>query len=72
VIISFIFAKAPSDIFSAKANTSVGIDHKKGEKVMMNTVLAIENRINLLKGRDPVANASIIKKLERRLRKLMY
>lgn len=39
---------------------------------MMNTVLAIENRINLLKGRDPVANAKIIKKLERRLRKFMF
>ena len=39
---------------------------------MMNTVLAIENRINLLKSRNPVANASIIKKLERRLRKLMF
>lgn len=39
---------------------------------MMNTVMAIENRINLLRGRDPVANANIIKKLERRLRKLMF
>lgn len=36
----------------------------------MNTILSIENRINLLKGRDPVVNASIIKKLERKLRKL--
>ena len=38
---------------------------------MMNTVLSIENRINLLRGRDPVANANIIRKLERCLRKLM-
>ena len=37
---------------------------------MMNTALSIENRINLLRGRDSVANANIIKKLERRLRKL--
>lgn len=37
---------------------------------MMNTVLSIENRINLLRGRDPVVNANIIRKLERRLRKL--
>ena len=49
----------------------VGIDRKKGEKkVMMNTILSIENRINLLRGRDPVANANIIRKLERRLRKM--
>ena len=33
-------------------------------------ILSIENRINLLNGRDPVVNANIIKKLERRLRKL--
>ena len=52
------------------ASIVVGIDRKKGEKVMMNTVLSIENRINLLRGRDPVANANIIKKLERHLRKL--
>ena len=37
---------------------------------MMNTALSIENRINLLRGRDPVANVNIIRKLERRLRKL--
>ena len=59
-------------MFSEMESMLVGIDHKKGEKVMMNTVLAIENRINLLRGRDPVANANIIKKLERRLRKLMF
>ena len=33
-------------------------------------ILSIENRINLLMGRDPVGNANIIKKLERKLRKL--
>lgn len=59
-------------MFSEMESMLVGIDHKKGEKAMMNTVLAIENRINLLRGRDPVANANIIKKLERRLRKLMF
>ncbi len=37
---------------------------------MMNTVLAIQNRIHLLEARDPVVNANIIKKLKRRLRKL--
>ena len=34
------------------------------------TILSIENRINLLRNRDPIGNAAIIKKLERRLRKL--
>ena len=33
-------------------------------------ILSIENRINLLMGRDAVGNANIIKKLERKLRKL--
>lgn len=33
-------------------------------------IIAIENRINLLRNRDPVGNAAIIKKLERKLRKL--
>ena len=33
-------------------------------------VLKLENRINLLTNRDPVANAKIIRKLERRLRKI--
>ena len=37
----------------------------------MNTkIMAIENRINLLRNRDPVVNANIIHKLERQLRKL--
>ena len=30
----------------------------------------IENRISLLRSRDPVSNANIIRKLERRLRKM--
>ena len=33
-------------------------------------IIAIENRINLLRNRDPVGNAAIIKKLERKLRNL--
>lgn len=33
-------------------------------------VKKIENRINLLKERDPVANEKIIKKLQRQLRSL--
>ena len=33
-------------------------------------IMTIENRINTLRGRDPVGNAKIIRKLERRLRKL--
>lgn len=33
-------------------------------------IMAIENRINLLRNRDPVGNANIIRKLERRLRKM--
>ena len=34
------------------------------------TILFIENRISILKGRDPVGNAAIIKKLERKLRRM--
>ena len=68
--IPFISVKKINDIFSEMVSIVVGIDRKKGEKVIMNTILSIENRINLLRGRDPVANANIIKKLERRLRKL--
>ena len=30
----------------------------------------LENRISLLRARDPVVNANIIRKLQRRLRKL--
>jgi len=33
-------------------------------------IMTIENRINLLRNRDPVGNAAIIKKLERKLRRL--
>ena len=33
-------------------------------------ILSIENRINLLRNRDPVGNAAIIKKLERKLRRM--
>ena len=39
--------------------------------IIMNIeILNIENRINLLRNRDPVGNAAIIRKLERRLRAL--
>ena len=44
--------------------------NKKVGKIMSNTILALESRINLLRGRDPVGNAKIIRKLERRLRAL--
>lgn len=33
-------------------------------------LMLLENRIHLLEQRDPVENAKIIKKLERRMRKL--
>ena len=33
-------------------------------------IMAIENRINLLRNRNPVGNANIIRKLERQLRKM--
>ena len=33
-------------------------------------IMAIENRINPLRNRDPVGNANIIRKLERQLRKM--
>jgi hypothetical protein len=36
----------------------------------MKSVLSIKNRISLLEGRDPVANANIIRKLKRQLRKI--
>ena len=68
--IPFISVRKISDISFEMVSIVVGIDRKKGEKVVMNTILSIENRINLLRGRDPVANANIIRKLERRLRKL--
>ena len=37
---------------------------------MNNTILALENRIALLRGRTDRENGKIIKKLERQLRKL--
>ena len=37
---------------------------------MSNTVLALENRIALLRGRTGKENGKIVKKLERRLRAL--
>lgn len=37
---------------------------------MGNKILALQNRIHLLTMRDSVTNANIIKKLNRRLRKL--
>lgn len=42
---------------------------RKGENNMNNLeIILLENRIHLLTQRDPVGNAKIIKKLERRLR----
>ena len=42
---------------------------KRKEELSMNaTILALENRINILRNRDAVGNAKIIRKLERRLR----
>ena len=38
--------------------------------IMNMEILCLENRINLLRNRDPVGNAAIIRKLERRLRAL--
>ena len=38
--------------------------------IMSMEILCLENRINLLRNRDPVGNAAIIRKLERRLRAL--
>lgn len=32
--------------------------------------MLLENRISLLRSRDPILNAKIIRKLERRLRKM--
>ena len=43
---------------------------KKENLIMNNNILAIENRIALLRGRSGRDNGAIIKKLERRLRKL--
>lgn len=33
-------------------------------------IMNLENRINILRNRDPIGNAAIIKKLERKLRQL--
>lgn len=43
---------------------------RKEEISMKPTILSIENRISMLKGKDPVGNAAIIKKLERQLRRM--
>lgn len=40
------------------------------EVIIMKTILAIKNRINVLQARDPVGNQNIINKLKRKLRKL--
>ena len=37
---------------------------------MNHQILALENRINLLQGRDPVGNMRLVNKLKRRLRAL--
>lgn len=37
---------------------------------MNNQILALENRIHLLQGRDPIGNMRIVNKLKRRLRAL--
>lgn len=37
---------------------------------MNGTIIGLENRINLLRARDPMENAKIIRKLERYLRRL--
>ena len=37
---------------------------------MNNQILALENRIQLLQGRDPVGNMRLVNKLKRRLRAL--
>jgi hypothetical protein len=42
----------------------------KGENIMNNNELAIQNRINLLESRTEKENGNIVKKLQRQLRKL--
>jgi hypothetical protein len=37
---------------------------------MNGTIIGLENRINLLRARDPVGNEKIVRKLERYLRRL--
>ena len=55
---------------SVRIRSELPLTLKKEVTTMNATILSIENRINLLRNRDPVGNAAIIKKLERRLRKL--
>ena len=40
------------------------------EQIKMNEILALENRINTLRGRTSKENGKIVRKLERRLRRL--
>ena len=40
----------------------------KGETIMKRTVDELKIRIHMLKQRDPIGNANLIRKLERRVR----
>ena len=46
------------------------IEIKKGIIFMNRTIESYENRIKILAGKNPVANAAIISKLRRRIRKM--
>ena len=46
------------------------MNFKKVGNIMNIEIMTLENRISILRHRDPVGNAAIIKKLERKLRRL--
>ena len=46
------------------------LNKRKRYFIMSLDKMLLENRISLLRSRDPVLNAKIIRKLERRLRKM--
>ena len=45
-------------------------NNKRRYKTMTHTISMYEARINLLEQRDPVANANIVRKLKRKIRRL--
>lgn len=57
--------------FDSSVNRHIKIKNNQSEDNIMDLrIMITENRIELLKSRDPVVNARIIRKLERKLKRL--
>lgn len=57
--------------FDSSVNRHIEIKNNQSEDNIMDLrIMITENRIELLKSRDPVVNARIIRKLERKLKRL--